>query len=503
MEDSKVIDANEIKELLHAAVEKQNAGDLQHAEIIYTHILEMQPDNFDALKNMAMLALRVKNYEAAMAFANKAMKINPKSCEPVNTLGLVFYEQNALEKAVLCFKQARVLNPQDGFNYNCLTSALHGQKKYEEALEVAKVGISLLPDNYAMLNNMGAVYNALGNIEEAIHYYTKSLSINNDAIDTLYNIATGLFALNRYEELYAFIDDVQEKLSLPDNYSFGLNIIKVIIHFQKEELELCKLVLGKVKDLPRFAEDQQFNHYKHYKVYCDYFVRLLDFHEQNTSLYKKRNADNIYILGDSHCLSPAYTYVNIEDEEYRCNPILVVGAQMRHLTVQKKNKHNVEYHNKIKSIPKHSIVVCMFGEIDTRMDDGILPYHKKNNTLNEEAINANIENIVRNYVEFCVKKSRSKKLKLILYGVPAGHSIADIVPEDKEWRRYIIKKLNIELAAKCKEKNIPFIDIYTMTVADDGGVVGDDGVSSSKYHMEGIHLLPTAFAEACERFICK
>ncbi len=488
---TEILSKKNIYKLLDKAVKLQNNGNLQQAEIIYLQILKQQPDNFDAVNNMAILAYNIKNYTAAIAYSSKALQINPENAMPIGNLGLVFSDMNQLDKAVICFEKAISLSPQNAmFHYN-LARALFKQKKYDESLAASNIAFAYAPENGDIFNNLAVVYFERGDFALANELFAKSLKCSNYITEKVYNTVNCLFALGNYKKLHEFVAAIKQQSSLSEITMAGLYITEAIIYLQNEELDSCKLVLNKIGILQLPKDHIPFPQYIGLQLYYLYIQRLYDFYQNHQYLYKNQYDANLYIIGDSHCLSPAFTCAKIGSINYKCIPHLIIGAQARHLTLLGNNKFTAMVDIRMQSVPANSTIVLMFGEIDTRIEFGILPYHKKINKLNEKSINISIKNIVSNYIDFCIQKCKIKQLKLILYGIPADNINIALEPADKAWRRYIIKEFNAELSRITRKKKIPFIDIYKLTVANGGDAL-------DKYYLEGIHLQPVAFSEACK-----
>ncbi len=483
------VEQHVIDKLLKDAIGHHSKGEFPQAESLYLKILSQQPDNFEVLYRMASLCNVVNNSDMAIRYASEAMKINAESSIPIGILGLAFLKKQELDKAITCFKKAISIEPDNAGYYNNLASALHRQKEYKEASKFSEIAISLSPDNGLILNTAATIYADMGELEKALSAYKKSLHSKYFTINAVYNTVFCLLFLRKYDELLAFLSKIQEESSLSEFQMIGLNVTKAIIYFKDNNFDLCKSVLNKINEIPVAPTHIPFPNYTHFQTYYNYLLELIKFHYTNPKLYEGVYDKTLYLLGDSHCLSPAFTNVKIGKINYKCKPELIKGAQARHLSNAQKNRHTTAFDYVLKEIPKNSTVVIMFGEIDTRVEDGILPYHKKIGKLDEESINTTIKNIVTNYVEFCLHQAENKSLNLIFYGVPAD-SMVSISLEDKKWRSYIIKKFNEELSKITKIKGVSFIDIYSMTL-------NEDNKASSKYYIDSIHLKPTSFSKAC------
>ena len=77
----------------------------------------------------------------------------------------------------------------------------------------------------------------------------------------------------------------------------------------------------------------------------------------------------IHVFGDSHVLSPAWRRIQIHDKDVLLQPHLATGVKAWHLREKSTFYPKSNFYNAVKSIPKSSIIVFIFGEIDCRYGD--------------------------------------------------------------------------------------------------------------------------------------
>ena len=76
----------------------------------FTHSIELNKKNTDALYNRGNIYFQQKNYTAANSDFEKSLEINPNFGKAYYALGLSYYYANEKEKACLAIKQALRLN---------------------------------------------------------------------------------------------------------------------------------------------------------------------------------------------------------------------------------------------------------------------------------------------------------------------------------------------------------------------------------------------------------
>ena len=91
----------------------------------------------------------------------------------------------------------------------------------------------------------------------------------------------------------------------------------------------------------------------------------------------------IYIIGDSHCLSPGWDVIEIEHHHYMIQPVLITGCKLWHLRDGSLIHAKVNYQEALHTIPDGSTLIYIFGEIDCR--EGILPSIEKGRYPHAEA----------------------------------------------------------------------------------------------------------------------
>jgi Tfp pilus assembly protein PilF len=74
--------------------------DWKTARVLYTDILETDPDNALALANMGAVTFQLQDYSAAQGFLEKAVAQNPKLIQARVTLGMAYYYDDQLYLAI-------------------------------------------------------------------------------------------------------------------------------------------------------------------------------------------------------------------------------------------------------------------------------------------------------------------------------------------------------------------------------------------------------------------
>lgn len=102
----------------------------------YSKALEFEPENFDALFDLAM-ALKNKNqFDEAIAIYKKTLSINPNSHQAYFNLGNLYYDgKNDPVTAMNYYKKVLEYLPNDNYVKYCLAQACIKAKNYKEGFE--------------------------------------------------------------------------------------------------------------------------------------------------------------------------------------------------------------------------------------------------------------------------------------------------------------------------------------------------------------------------------
>ena len=100
-----------IEKIFALALQHQQSGNQKNAELLYKKILLSQPNHWQSLGNLGMLAEQSNKYAVAKNFFQKAILINPSAAKLHHNLGVVWQELGDIEQALICFKKAWQIDP--------------------------------------------------------------------------------------------------------------------------------------------------------------------------------------------------------------------------------------------------------------------------------------------------------------------------------------------------------------------------------------------------------
>jgi len=223
-----------ICDIVKAATQQFEAGNLTQAEGLCGEILRNDPDQPVALHLLGAIAYKQGRYAEAIESIREALARNRRVPQFHNTLGAVFRAMGRFEEAIVAYEQAvsldaeytqayhnmgnilllqgryaaaiekyeRVisLEPQFVEAYNSIAIALQYQGEYAAAIEKCNQALSLKPDCPEAHNTMASILTKMDHSIEAIETYRRALRLKPDYAEAHCNLGITLLLTGRFEE---------------------------------------------------------------------------------------------------------------------------------------------------------------------------------------------------------------------------------------------------------------------------------------------------------------
>ncbi len=157
-----------VRPALDLAWQHFQRGQLQEAEQAYLRILQVDPNQVDALHLLGVIAGQTGRNDLAVDYLNAALRLEPGLAEVQNNLGNVFMNQRRLPEAVASYERALRVKPDYAVAHNNLGNALREQGRLAEAVASLEHALRLRPDYAEAHNNLGITLQAQGMLAEAV-----------------------------------------------------------------------------------------------------------------------------------------------------------------------------------------------------------------------------------------------------------------------------------------------------------------------------------------------
>jgi predicted O-linked N-acetylglucosamine transferase (SPINDLY family) len=192
-----------ISEALAIAIQHHQAGRLQVAEQIYRRILQVEPDQVDALHLLGVIAHQMGKHEVAVNYIRRAVGLSRGVAVLHNSLGNVLKDQGKLDEAVVCYCQALELKPDYAEANSNLGVAFKDQGKLDEAVACYRRAMELNPDCAETHNNLGVALQDQGKLEEAIACYRRAVELKPGYAEAHCNLGNVLKERGKLDEVVA------------------------------------------------------------------------------------------------------------------------------------------------------------------------------------------------------------------------------------------------------------------------------------------------------------
>ncbi|MDB5329844.1 MAG: tetratricopeptide repeat family protein, partial [Phycisphaerales bacterium] len=152
-------------------------GQLAQAEALYRQALNASPRHHEALHYLGVVALRVRQFEAAIGLMRQSIGEAPGIVVYRTNLGLALAEARRFEDAIVCQRQVIALAPTAPGAHSNLGDSLAALGQRESAIECYRKELSLHPASGKVWSNLGVDLGGTGRIPEAIACYRRSIAL--------------------------------------------------------------------------------------------------------------------------------------------------------------------------------------------------------------------------------------------------------------------------------------------------------------------------------------
>ncbi|MBJ7380824.1 MAG: tetratricopeptide repeat protein, partial [Polynucleobacter sp.] len=152
-------------------------GKLAEAKNIYLKILAIQPDYFDPLHLLGVIARQNGDAAKAVELISKAIQINPNSPFSYNNLGNAYKDQGKLDQAFSSYDKALALKWDYPEAHYSRADILKKLNKLKEAIAGYDEAIAYKPDYPDAIVDRGNAFMELKQIDAALRDYKKAAEL--------------------------------------------------------------------------------------------------------------------------------------------------------------------------------------------------------------------------------------------------------------------------------------------------------------------------------------
>ena len=415
----------------------------------------------------------------------KSVKLTPQDAEAHSNLGVTLKELGRLDAAEASCRQAIALKSDYAEAHYNLGVTLKELGRLDEALASYTQAIALKPDFAEAHSNLGVTLQELGRLDDALASYNQAIALKRDFAEAMWNLSITQSYMN---DLEAEIVSLQNLLQIDsDDYGLRSSVNLAICNFLKgDSTESKKHLLAATK-----IQEKTSSGSNNERVYWRYLSNILKWRKnKNLGVKKGKNDKNLYVVGESHCLTSHHLCIQNSGVNFFCSAKLIKGCKQWHLGNAFRNQYKHQFETIFFALPKHSYVLVAIGEIDCRLDTGIIAHKRK---FPEKQIKEIISNTTENYLNYIVNNNSDCRHNVTIQGVPCPNlDVRNHSEKDIRQLGEVIKIFNYELKMRSKEKGFGFLDTHQLTNKG-------DGMSNGSWHIDDYHLSPEGMQEAWRR----
>ena len=152
---------------------------------------------------------------AAIVSYSKVLELDPQNIEALNNKGACLQVLGNHQEAIENFDKALAINPNHLFAMMNKGTSLHKLNRFDESLTVTSRAFAIDPQMPEVLHNYGINLIKLGRHEEALEYFRSEILIAPNKLDVHLSLGNALHSLHKYQEA---IEVFQDAINLDPNY---------------------------------------------------------------------------------------------------------------------------------------------------------------------------------------------------------------------------------------------------------------------------------------------
>ena len=467
---------------LNALLEHYQKGRYDLAENLAKTITQKYPDHQFGWKVIGAVFRQTGRLHESLNANQRAVAVSPNDAEAHYNLGNTLKELGRLDDAETSFKKAIAIKPGLAEAHSNLGNTLQELGRLEDAETSFKKAIAIKPGYAEAHNNLGNTLQELGKLEDAETSYKKAIALKPDYTEAFSNLSSTLLYLDKLNDATQVLLKIIE--IDPEGDGLKACVGLAILNFLNGNRSSSKSFLLKSTKILNNKKPGL----KNDVAYWNYLSKLLA-NQQNEIQKKIDNLEiqKLYVIGESHTLSSHETYIKTSQGHYLCQSFWIIGCKQWHLGNTLENKYKYKLKKIIQCIPSYSNILLSIGEIDCRIDGGILNHIKKYPVKDKSEL---INSTINDYLKYISKLLTPFSCNVTIQGVPCPNiSVDNKNKDDISNLIELLKEFNVILKKQSHFYGFNFLDLHKLT---DRG----DGFSNGKWHIDQHHLSPAGMQEA-------
>jgi tetratricopeptide (TPR) repeat protein len=175
-------------ELLKSLVNLYTAKKFKIAFSNAKELIEKFPESAITLNIAGAINVELSQFELAIEYYKKAVKIRPDYYEAFYNLGVAQQNKNYFKEAIKSYSEAIKIKPNYADSFNNMGYIQHKQGQFKEAIKSYSEAIKIHPNFASAYNNLANSLIEIGDFETAAKNFSEAIRINPDSTDAKSNI---------------------------------------------------------------------------------------------------------------------------------------------------------------------------------------------------------------------------------------------------------------------------------------------------------------------------
>jgi tetratricopeptide (TPR) repeat protein len=167
-----------VADALAEARQHLDARRYNEAKSVYTHVLERDPDNAEALSHLGIVAASIGRVREGLQFMSRAVQLRPNVSTYHSNLGELLRLLGRFPEAEQSFRTSIRLAPNDPGLMSVLGLTLAQQGRAAEGLEACRAALAIDPKSMLVHFRMGMIYAQQRQYPHARASYEAALAAN-------------------------------------------------------------------------------------------------------------------------------------------------------------------------------------------------------------------------------------------------------------------------------------------------------------------------------------
>ena len=236
---------------LQRAVLLHQSGQLQQAATIYKQVLDIDPENGDALHLLGLVSHQSGQSATAITLIKRALKISPNQHDFLCNLADILRESGQFKEAARVYQYVIQLQPESAEMYTVLGLTLKDAKQFEGAVQAYHQAIRINPVYDDVYSHLGNVLQEQGKLEESIQAYYQAIELNSGHAEAHNNLGNALQKQGKLEES---IKAYHQAIEINPEYAQAFSNFGEVLRRQGEFQPAVRAYQKALETDPNYAE---------------------------------------------------------------------------------------------------------------------------------------------------------------------------------------------------------------------------------------------------------